>query len=151
MTQTKERTVLRPGMVLLKGYISIRDQIKIVKVIRELGLGDGGFYQPSYDEGAELQLKMMCLGKNWDPQTSRYLDQRPCDGSSPPEIPSEFVDLVNSAVHESNSITKPSNSKPIPSISPDICIVNFYAKNGKLGLHQACILLYENKGSTLTV
>jgi hypothetical protein len=30
---------LRPGMVHLKGYILLNDQIKIVKVCRELGLG----------------------------------------------------------------------------------------------------------------
>jgi hypothetical protein len=63
---------LRPGMVLLKGYISLNDQIKIVKVCRELGLGEGGFYQPCYEDGTKLRFKMMCLGRNWDPQTRQY-------------------------------------------------------------------------------
>ncbi|WJX66680.1 hypothetical protein P8452_51213 [Trifolium repens] len=108
---------LRPGMVLLKGYISLNDQIKIVKVCRELGLGEGGFYQPGYEGGTKLHLKMMCLGKNWDPQTSEYGDHRPCDGSVPPEIPREFLTLVQSAIEDSHSVTK-----PFPSISPDICI-----------------------------
>ncbi|KAI3512223.1 hypothetical protein L1887_19516 [Cichorium endivia] len=55
--------ILRPGMVLLKGYMSLDDQVKIVKTCRELGTGDGGFYQPGYDNGAKLHFKMMCLGK----------------------------------------------------------------------------------------
>ncbi|WJX71592.1 hypothetical protein P8452_55571 [Trifolium repens] len=113
---------LRPGMVHLKGYISLDNQIKIVKVCRELGLGEGGFYQPGYEGGTKLHLKMMCLGKNWDPQTSEYGDYRPCDGSVPPEIPREFLTLVHSAIEDSYSVTKPSESKPFPSISPDICI-----------------------------
>lgn len=126
---------LRPGMIHLKGYISLTDQIKIVKVCRELGLGDGGFYQPSYEDGAMLKLKMMCLGRNWDPQTSKYEYQRPCDGSVPPKIPDEFLTLVDSAIKDSHSLAKHSNSK-LPLISPDICIVNYYANNGQLGLHQ---------------
>lgn len=126
---------LRPGMIHLKGYISLTDQVKIVKVCRELGLGEGGFYQPSYEGGAMLKLKMMCLGRNWDPQTSKYEYQRPCDGSVPPKIPDEFLTLVGSAIKDSHSLAKHPNSK-LPLISPDICIVNYYAKNGQLGLHQ---------------
>ncbi|CAJ2666859.1 unnamed protein product [Trifolium pratense] len=134
--QSSKGTELRPGMVLLKGYISLDDQIKIVKACRELGLGQGGFYQPGYEGGTKLHLKMMCLGKNWDPQTSKYGDHRPCDDSVPPKIPDEFLKLVQSAINDSDSVTEPSKSKPFPSISPDICIVNFYAENGRLGLHQ---------------
>ncbi|XP_058773485.1 uncharacterized protein LOC131647633 [Vicia villosa] len=133
---SKEIVVLRPGMVHLKGYISKTDQVKIVKKCRELGLGDGGFYQPGYEDGTKLHLKMMCLGKNWDPQTSKYVDQRPSDGSIPPKIPNEFLTLVHSALEASRSVTKLSNSKHISTFSPDICIVNFYSQNGRLGLHQ---------------
>lgn len=133
---SKEIVLLRPGMVLLKGYISITDQVKIVKVCRELGLGDGGFYQPDYDDKTTLHLKMMCLGKNWDPQTNKYVDQRPSDGSVPPKIPPEFLTLVHSALEDSHSATRLSNSKPPFTFSPDICIVNFYSQNGRLGFHQ---------------
>ncbi|CAI8593557.1 unnamed protein product [Vicia faba] len=133
---SKEIVELRPGMVHLKGYISRTDQVKIVKKCRELGLGDGGFYQPGYEDGTNLHLKMMCLGKNWDPQTSRYVDQRPSDGSVPPKIPHEFVTLVHSALKDSQTVTKLSNSKDLSLFSPDICIVNFYSQNGRLGLHQ---------------
>jgi alkylated DNA repair dioxygenase AlkB len=52
--------------------------------------------------------------------------------------------LVDSAIEDSHSVTKSSKSKPFPSISPDICIVNYYAENGRLGLHQASILLHSN-------
>jgi len=133
---------LRPGMIHLKGYISLTDQVKIVRVCRELGLGEGGFYQPSYEGGAMLKLKMMCLGRNWDPQTSKYEYQRPCDGSVPPKIPNEFLTLVDSAIKDSHSLAKHPNSK-LPLISPDICIVNYYANNGQLGLHQVSIFLHS--------
>ncbi|KAJ9559180.1 hypothetical protein OSB04_013794 [Centaurea solstitialis] len=133
--------ILRPGMVLMKGYISCDEQISIVQTCRELGIGDGGFYQPGYRDGSKLHLKMMCLGKNWDPQTSEYSDTRPVDNSKPPGIPDKFHEMVKKAIQDANAHIQKSNSKAdagniIPSMLPDICIVNFYSKNGKLGLHQ---------------
>ncbi|RHN51987.1 putative DNA oxidative demethylase [Medicago truncatula] len=59
--QSSKGVELRPGMYHLKGYISLTDQVKIVKVCRELGLGDGGFYQPCNVNGTMLHLKRMCL------------------------------------------------------------------------------------------
>lgn len=119
---------LRPGMVFLKGYLSLSDQEMIVKRCRELGVGSGGFYQHGYGEDTKMHLKMMCLEKNWDPQFGQYGDRRPFDGAKPPQIPPEFHSHVHSALKDSNAL--------LPSISPDICIVNFYSQTGRLGLHQ---------------
>ncbi|XP_075663712.1 DNA N(6)-methyladenine demethylase ALKBH1C-like isoform X2 [Castanea sativa] len=133
--------VLRAGMVLLKSYISFSDQVKIVKKCRDLGLGPGGFYQPGYRDGAKLRLKMMCLGKNWDPDTGNYGDHRPVDEAKPPTIPAEFYQLVKKSIEDSHSLiqknSKSSNVESIlPWMSPNICLVNFYSENGRLGLHQ---------------
>ncbi|CAN8269357.1 unnamed protein product [Cochlearia groenlandica] len=133
--------VLRPGMVLLKNYLSIKDQVMILNKCRHLGLGKGGFYQPGYNNEAKLCLKMMCLGKNWDCQTSKYGETRPFDGSVPPQIPLEFSELVGKAIKESQSVIctnskKTSREDDIPFMSPDICIVNFYTATGRLGLHK---------------
>lgn len=102
--------VLRAGMVLLKSYISFSDQVKIVKKCRDLGLGPGGFYQPGYRDGAKLRLKMMCLGKNWDPETGNYGDHRPVDEAKPPTIPAEFYQLVKKSIEDSHSLIQ-KNSK----------------------------------------
>lgn len=84
---------------------------------------------------------MMCLGKNWDPERSEYGDQRPSDGAKPPLIPSEFCQLVKGAIHASHSFLRERHKVPIvedilPTVSPTICIVNFYSESGRLGLHQ---------------
>ncbi|GMH26374.1 hypothetical protein Nepgr_028217 [Nepenthes gracilis] len=133
--------VLRPGMVLLKNYITLDTQISLVRRCRDLGLGPGGFYQPGYNDGAKLRLQMMCLGLDWDPQTRRYSLHRQVDGSRPPAIPQEFQLLVHRAIKDSHSLIErefeASNAEDIlPSMSPDICIVNFYSTTGRLGLHQ---------------
>ncbi|XP_020550347.1 uncharacterized protein LOC105164002 isoform X2 [Sesamum indicum] len=133
--------IFRPGMILIKGYLSLMDQVKLIMSCRDLGRGPGGFYQPGYGDGAKLHLKMMCLGKNWDPETSSYIDTRPIDETKPPPIPDEFAQLVKGAIQECHDYLE-SNSKVrdarnvLPSMSPDICIINFYTKTGKLGLHQ---------------
>ncbi|CAN1219986.1 Alpha-ketoglutarate-dependent dioxygenase AlkB [Linum perenne] len=90
--------VLRPGMVLLKHYLSLDSQVKIVNICRQLGVGSAGFYQPEYRSGEKMHLKMMCLGSSWDPNVA------------PNDV--------------------------LPSMSPSICIANFYTKSGRLGLHQ---------------
>lgn len=134
--------VISSGMVLLKGYISSSDQVKIVKKCRELGLGSGGFYQPGYRDGGKLNLQMMCLGKNWDPETGKYEDERPVDNAKPPPIPDEFFHLVKQAIQDSQALLSKEKieaskvEKELPWMTPDICIVNFYTTSGRLGLHQ---------------
>ncbi|XP_010542383.1 PREDICTED: alpha-ketoglutarate-dependent dioxygenase abh1-like [Tarenaya hassleriana] len=133
--------VLRSGMVLLKNFLSMDDQVVILKTCRQLGLDEGGFYQPGYRDGANLRLKMMCLGKNWDPETCQYGDTRPVDGAKPPKIPLQFNRFVERAIKESQTLiarnSKRANGEDgIPSMSADLCIVNFYTSTGQLGLHQ---------------
>lgn len=51
--------------------------VKIVEKCRGLGIGSGGFYRPGYRDGAKLRLYMICLGKNWDPESRLYEDNCP--------------------------------------------------------------------------
>ncbi|BFG36543.1 hypothetical protein CerSpe_228170 [Prunus speciosa] len=133
--------ILRPGMVLLKHYVTHTEQVEIVKKCRQLGLGPGGFYQPGFKDGAKLRLQMMCLGRNWDPETRKYGSRRTIDRTQPPGIPHEFSLLVKRAIEEAHAHIKEelrvsSVEEILPSISPDICIANFYTTSGRLGLHQ---------------
>ncbi|KAL5742403.1 hypothetical protein ACOSP7_029135 [Xanthoceras sorbifolium] len=139
---TIRRCVLRSGMVLLKRYINVRDQIQIVKICQKLGKGPGGFYQPGYKStGAKLRLQMMCLGLNWDPETREYEKVRSIDGCEPPAIPDKFSWLVQRAIRGAHALIRKDRrvnnvENILPAMSPDICIVNFYKTNGRLGLHQ---------------
>ncbi|XP_077237732.1 DNA N(6)-methyladenine demethylase ALKBH1C-like isoform X2 [Tasmannia lanceolata] len=161
---------LTSGMVLLKKFINLKNQVEIIKQCRELGLGSGGFYQPGYKNGAKLNLQMMCLGRNWDPETKRYGHIRSIDDATPPSIPVEFKHLVQKAIQTSRAfIKRTSNSiedtfpkmslketsnptkDELPKMSPDICIVNFYTTSGKLGLHQDKDESYESISKGLPV
>jgi len=133
--------VLRQGMVLLKGYITLSEQVQIVKICRTLGMGPGGFYQPGYRDGAKLRMQMMCLGLEWDPQTRKYETHRAFDGSEPHVIPHVFKSLVKRGIRDSHALVGKhygicNVEEILPDMSPNICIVNFYGNNGRLGLHQ---------------
>lgn len=132
---------LRPGMVLLKRFLKLDDQVKIVKICQQLGVGAGGFYRPGYSDGAKLNLHMMCLGMNWDPDSRSYGPTRPFDKAQPPNIPEEFRKFVQDSVQVCHKLLEQNkgsaNAKEeLPPMSPDICLVNFYGSRGKLGLHQ---------------
>lgn len=106
-----------------------------------LGIGPGGFYQPGYRDGAKLRLQMMCLGRDLDPQTRKYETHRAVDGSEPQAIPQVFRSLVQRAIQDSHALVGKHDEvcnveDIIPDMSPNICIVNFYTNNGRLGLHQ---------------
>ncbi|XP_077236437.1 DNA N(6)-methyladenine demethylase ALKBH1C-like [Tasmannia lanceolata] len=125
---------LEPGMFLLKNYISHSGQVKIIERCRELGLGSGGFRR------FKLHLMMMCLGRIWDPQ-GFYKDRFDKTGVEVPSIPSEFKHLVKGAIETCHAFLKHkskfcSPENILPGMSPDICIVNFYKRSGKLGFHQ---------------
>ncbi|KAF5823880.1 putative DNA oxidative demethylase [Helianthus annuus] len=93
---------------------------------------------------------MMCLGKNWDPDAHMYTELRPYDNSKPPGIPEKFSDMVKKAIQDSNEFIRGKNDstrilragpssdegKVVPSMSPDICIVKFYTKTDRHGLHR---------------
>lgn len=135
------RTILRSGMVLLKNYLSSREQANILKICRRHGLGPAGFYQPRFRDGGKLHLRLMCFGAFWDPETNKYGELRPMDGAKPPPVPPEFLQLVDRAIKDSHSlIAEDSRVKNVenilPPVKPDICLVNYYASTGRLGLHQ---------------
>lgn len=115
-----------------------------MKTCRELGVKPAGFYQPGYRVGSKLHLQMMCLGRNWDPQT-KYGENTDIDSKAAADIPVAFSVLVEEAIREAHAlIDRESGTEDaeriLPVMSPDICIVNFYSETGRLGLHQVCSL-----------
>ncbi|GKB86591.1 oxoglutarate/iron-dependent dioxygenase [Tanacetum coccineum] len=126
----KSYEVLRSGMIILKNYLSLSEQVEIVNICEEVGIGPGGFGQPGYEDGRKLQLQMLCLGRYWDPQT-RYSKGY---GFKVPQIPDKFISLVETALQDSQTFIN--SEDELPWMSPNIGIVNFYTATGRLGIHQ---------------
>ena len=134
----KKHEILMPGLVVVRDYLSLETQRQIVSTVRDLGIGQGGFYTPSYRDGAELNLSMMCMGMHWEPRLGTYQTARTeHDGATPPRLPTELLCLANQSLVDIGKIVEDEKSKPLPPAQFDICLANFYRPgSGRLGLHQ---------------
>ncbi|XP_076882261.1 DNA N(6)-methyladenine demethylase ALKBH1C-like [Bidens hawaiensis] len=120
--------ILGPGIILLRNYVSIKDQVDTVNMCSKWGMGPGGFYKP-----AGIQRYIMCLGRNWDPIT-RYEKRYLSDGSEPPPplpLPCELVSLNEATIQDAQA-----HLTELPSMRPDMCLVNFYYRNCLDELHE---------------
>ena len=115
-----------PGAIQLSAYLTLEEQEALVKRCTEIGSQPAGFYTPEVRTGAYMRIKMVCLGRHWNPKTYKYEAIRSdYDGLPVQELPEELKDLARQAAHKAGM-----------QIEPDICLLNFYSGVGKLGLHQ---------------
>jgi alkylated DNA repair dioxygenase AlkB len=130
--------ILLPGLVIVRDYLPMEMQKEIISTVRALGMGPGGFYTPSYRDGAELNLAMMCMGLHWEPRLGTYESARTeHDGAIPPCIPAELRRLADQALVDVGDIVEDQKLKPLPPAQFDICLANFYRpSSGRLGIHQ---------------
>jgi alkylated DNA repair protein (DNA oxidative demethylase) len=73
-----------------------------------------------------MHVKMTCLGRHWNPMTYSYeATRRDYDNLPVGPVPADWVEYASAAAREAGF-----------DFSPDICIVNFYDADGRMGLHQ---------------
>jgi len=115
-----------PGAGHLVSYLSMEEQVCVSARCLELGAGPSGFYTPVVRGNHPMSVRMLCLGRHWNARTYTYEDVRSdVDGLSVPPLPPELAELARRAAADSRF-----------SFSPDLCIVNWYTKGSKMGLHQ---------------
>lgn len=115
-----------PGAVWLQHYLTDEEQRAIAERAIELLDGPNGGYVPTVRGGGKMHVRMLCLGRHWNPLTYRYESTRADhDGAPAPAIPPEWVaiarDVATAAGFEA---------------TPDICLINWYGDDGRMGLHQ---------------
>jgi DNA alkylation damage repair protein AlkB len=124
----RERELVRvaPGAIWLRTWLSLDRQQQLVEQCRSLLSGPGGGYTPTVRGGGKMHVQMMCLGRHWNPLTYTYEATRADHDDVPVgPVPQEWVTLASSAALEAGF-----NS------TPDICLINFYEADGRMGLHQ---------------
>jgi DNA alkylation damage repair protein AlkB len=124
----RERELVRvaPGAVWLRNWLPLDVQKQLVEQCRTLLAGPGGGYTPIVRGGGKMHVQMMCLGRHWNPLTYTYGSTRADhDGLPVGEVPEDWVSLASSAALEAGF-----NS------TPDICLINLYQADGRMGLHQ---------------
>ena len=69
---------------------------------------------------------MLCLGRHWNGRTYGYEERRSdFDGLPVPPVPAPLARLAREAAGDGGF-----------TLSPDICIVNYYTADAKMGVHQ---------------
>jgi DNA alkylation damage repair protein AlkB len=117
---------LADGLVLFQARLAAFEQQELWKICRELSEGPVPMYTPTVRGGKKMSVGMLCLGKHWNGMTYKYEDRRSdFDGLPVPRIPPRLVDLACTAAQEAGFAMR-----------PDMCIMNYYTADAKLGVHQ---------------
>lgn len=106
--------------------MSVDKQASLVDECRALMDGPAGGYVPTVRGGGRMHVRMLCLGRHWNPLTYSYEPTREDYDRQPvAPIPTAWIDLAAAAGSEAGFTFR-----------PDICLVNFYGADGRMGLHQ---------------
>jgi DNA alkylation damage repair protein AlkB len=117
---------LAPGAFHLPRCLDLDAQKALVESCRALIDGDTPAYVPVVRGGAKMHVRMLCLGRHWNPQTYRYEAARSdFDNRPAPRLPERFRTLAREIAAAAGM-----------ALDPDLCILNFYGDDGRMGLHQ---------------
>ena len=115
-----------PGAMLLRGFLAPDVQVALAAQCRSLIDGPVPGYVPIVRGGGHMHVRMLCLGRHWNGRTYAYEPTRTdFDGLAAPPLPDNFRALARDAAAEAGM-----------SIEADLCILNFYDQDGRMGLHQ---------------
>jgi DNA oxidative demethylase len=117
---------IAPGAFHFPRYLSLDRQHELIEECR--GLMDGAVpaYVPTVRGGGRMHVRMLCLGRHWNGKTYTYEPTRTdFDGLPAPPLPESFSRLARD-ISASAGMT----------VEADLCILNYYDAEGRMGLHQ---------------
>ena len=126
MVMMSRRGLMDQGAVWLKQYVPLEEQQVLVARCRDLIDGPAGGYVPTVRGGGKMHVRMLCLGRHWNPLTYTYETSRSDhDGAPVAPVPEEFMALAIRTAEEAGFTFR-----------PDTCLINWYGPDGRMGLHQ---------------
>ena len=117
---------IAPGAFHLRGAITLDDQRALVAQCRALVDGAVPAYVPIVRGGGKMHVRMLCLGRHWNGKTYTYEATRSdFDNLPAPPLPANFRSLARHLAREAGM-----------TLDADLCILNYYDADGRMGLHQ---------------
>jgi len=115
-----------PGAFHLPRALSLDRQRALVDRCRALVDGDVPAYVPVVRGGGKMHVRMLCLGRHWNGKTYTYEPTRSdFDNLPAPPLPADFIAVARELAALAGM-----------SFAPDLCILNYYDAEGRMGLHQ---------------
>ena len=117
---------IAPGAFHLPGFLRPVEQGRVLATVEALAARPAGFYRPRVRGGGMMHCEMLCLGRHWNAETYVYEPVRSdYDDRPAPPLPPELGRLAAGAAAAVGF-----------ALAPDICLVNRYGRDGRMGLHQ---------------
>jgi alkylated DNA repair protein (DNA oxidative demethylase) len=117
---------IAPGAFHMRTAVPLARQREMVDRCRELVDGVVPAYVPIVRGGGRMHVRMLCLGRHWNGKMYRYESTRTdYDNLPTPPLPDDFSALAREL---SAGVGMP--------FEPDLCILNYYDADGRMGLHQ---------------
>ncbi len=122
----QETVEIAPGAFHLPGFLSEPDQRRVLAAVEAIAAGPAGFYRPRVRGGGMMHCDMLCLGRHWNAMTYTYEPVRAdYDDRPAPPLPADLARHAESAAAVAGF-----------GLAADICLVNRYGRDGRMGLHQ---------------
>jgi DNA oxidative demethylase len=117
---------IAPGAFHLHHYLPDHVQRELVEQCRALVDGAIPAYVPIVRGGGRMRVRMLCLGRHWNGKTYRYEPTRTDFDQQPvPPLPDNMRALANEVARSAGM-----------TLDADLCILNYYDGEGRMGLHQ---------------
>jgi DNA alkylation damage repair protein AlkB len=117
---------LADGLIVFQARLRPEEQRELWQACRALADGAVPMYTPTVRGGRKMSVGMLCLGRHWNGLTYNYEDRRSdFDGLNVPPIPPRFEAIARDAAAAAGF-----------AIRPDTCIMNYYAADARMGVHQ---------------
>lgn len=114
------------GLHYFANYLAREEQRRLWETCRTLAAGPAPMYKPTVRGGKKMSVGMLCLGRHWNATTYSYEPTRAdFDGLPAPPIPEPLKELATAAARRAGFV-----------LAPDLCIVNFYDGDARMGVHQ---------------
>jgi alkylated DNA repair protein (DNA oxidative demethylase) len=115
-----------PGAFHFPRYLDLKRQRALVDECRALIDGVTPAYVPVVRGGGKMHVRMLCLGRHWNGVTYRYeVSRSDFDGLPAPPLPDSFREVAAEVARAAGM-----------TLDADICILNYYDAEGRMGLHQ---------------
>ena len=117
---------IAPGAHHFPRLLTLEEQRAVSGRCRDLIDGAVPAYVPVVRGGGRMHVRMLCLGRHWNARTYQYESMRSdFDGLPAPDLPPEFRTLAREIAARAGM-----------SLEADLCILNYYDADGRMGLHQ---------------